>query len=254
MSMSPSNIIRIHPGFTWFLGTFDQNQFHRHYAHQLSIVVHKPIEVATHQASQIVEEAILIRSNTPHKITCEGWQLLILLNPTSSQGHFWSALAKDPMQKAAHPGIQEFRTTAQGLMAGGGDRKILIKRLDQAIATYDCFGNDYSHTGDARIENAIAYLHEQGPRIIPLEEIADHCHLSPSRFRHLFKERTGQTYRRAQLWNKVINAIPLFGKYPLTTIAHQCGFSDSAHFSRTFKENFGFSPRDLLKISPFVQV
>jgi len=87
-----------------------------------------------------------------------------------------------------------------------------------------------------------------------LGEVAGHCSLSPSRFQHVFKETTGQSFRRAQLWTKMSHALPHLGKQSLTSLAHQFGFADSAHFSRTFRENFGFSPRDLLKNSQFIQV
>jgi AraC-like DNA-binding protein len=101
---------------------------------------------------------------------------------------------------------------------------------------------------------ALEFLTANSEQIVPVEDVANQCNLSSSRFLHLFKEQTGITYRRAQLWNKLMKGITQFGRVSLTEIAHSNGFSDSAHFSRTFKENFGFSPSDFLKISHFVQV
>jgi AraC-like DNA-binding protein len=129
-----------------------------------------------------------------------------------------------------------------------------VAALNSVITKYDCFCFSAIHKGDERMNLALAYLSDKSDQIVPLIDVADHCNLSSSRFLHLFKEQTGITYRRAQLWNKLMKGITQFGKMSLTEIAHYSGFSDSAHFSRTFKENFGFSPRDFIKISQFVQV
>jgi AraC-like DNA-binding protein len=40
----------------------------------------------------------------------------------------------------------------------------------------------------------------------------------------------------------------------LTTAAHEAGFADSAHLSRTFKRMFGMTPSDLFKNDQYIQV
>ena len=140
------------------------------------------------------------------------------------------------------------------MITGHDKNKSLISDLNSIITEYDCFCSSAIHKGDERMNIALEFLTANSEQIVPVEDVANHCNLSSSRFLHLFKEQTGITYRRAQLWNKLMKGITQFGKVSLTEIAHCNGFSDSAHFSRTFKENFGFSPRDFLKISQFVQV
>ncbi len=39
-------------------------------------------------------------------------------------------------------------------------------------------------------------------------------------------------------------ANPTLSNFPITHIVHNCGFSSSAHFSRSFKETFGVCPSD----------
>ncbi len=64
----------------------------------------------------------------------------------------------------------------------------------------------------------------------------------------------GIPIRRYVLWERLLLAIQqLTGGVTLTEAAHWAGFSDSAHFSRTFTRMFGLSPSLLTKNSQFVQ-
>jgi AraC-like DNA-binding protein len=101
---------------------------------------------------------------------------------------------------------------------------------------------------DDRIIKAIKYIEQNSNRVIPAQELAKHCHLSESRFLHLFKEKTSITYRQAQLWVKLSQSIPMLFKQKITDTAYEFGFSDSAHYSRVFKQNFGFSPKVFSKL------
>lgn len=79
----------------------------------------------------------------------------------------------------------------------------------------------------------------------PLPTIAEYCHLSPTRFLHLFKERTNLSFRRYQLWNKLVKSLPYLEKNSVTDTAYAFGFSDNSHYTRTFIETFGVTPKFL---------
>lgn len=244
------NQIHIDKDFGWFIGGFDNNQEHRHYALQLSIPLDGRITISSSQKTIKSDKPVLIKSNVLHQVSSENQHFLLLVNPASTIGHYWNQLSNSEIKEISN----EPTTKLRDLIMGHDQNISLISDLNSIISKYDCFCSSAIHKGDERINSALLYLTTNSEKIVPLEEIANHCNLSSSRFLHLFKEQTGITYRRAQLWNKLMQGITHFGKMPLTEIAHYNGFSDSAHFSRTFKENFGFSPRDFLKISQFVQV
>ena len=64
----------------------------------------------------------------------------------------------------------------------------------------------------------------------------------------------GIPLRRYLLWLRLIEGIKVALKgISLTAVAHEVGFSDSAHFSRSFKEMFGLTPSELFKNSQFIQ-
>ncbi|WP_409050310.1 helix-turn-helix domain-containing protein [Sphingobacterium sp. 2149] len=81
--------------------------------------------------------------------------------------------------------------------------------------------------------------------MVSLKEIANICFLSETRFLHLFKEKTNLNFRRYQLWNKLIKSLPYLKEHSITDTAYQFGFTDSSHYSRTFKETFGLTPKFL---------
>ncbi len=247
------NFIHIENNFGWLLGTFDNNQKHQHYALQISIPITGPIWIET--TSQTIEtlHPVLLKPNLSHKVVSKNHQLLILLNPASTIGHTWKSTIKNEMEElknGAVKNLQSFLVQKESLL----DPSHLKGEIEQAILSFDCSCHHHLHEADHRINQALEYLENNSQRVIPAEETANHCNLSTSRFLHIFKEQTGLTYRRAQLWTKLLKALPLLKSFNLTETAHEAGFADSAHFSRTFRENFGFSPHEILKLSQFIQV
>jgi len=248
------NLIHIGQDFELFLGKFDNNQRHKHYAIQLSISLQGEINLITNHSKITTEQSILIKPYIEHKLESEHEHLLILLNPVSTIGHFWNRLTNTPFSEINTEPVILMRKLGLDFLSNKYSAKEFVQNINDIIHDFDCHCELFVHSGDERIDKSIAYLKQHHERVIPIEEVSAFCNLSPSRFLHLFKENTGITYRRAQLWTKLMVALPLMSKKNLTEIAHQVGFSDSAHFTRTFKENFGFPPKALLKVSQFIQV
>ena len=245
-----NNHIHINRDFGWFIGGFDNNKQHRHYAIQLSIPLENQLIIKTPETTLQSTNPILIKSNVVHQVLSNSRQFLLLINPASTLGHFWNHLSEEEIQEVTLKSVIDLKS----VLIASDQQVIQTSELNSIIEQQDCFCHSAIHKGDDRINRALTYLSKHSDRVVPLEDIAHHCALSPSRFLHLFKAETGITYRRAQLWMKLMSALPDFGKKSFTQIAHQNGFSDSAHLSRIFKENFGFSPREFLKISQFIQV
>jgi AraC-like DNA-binding protein len=73
--------------------------------------------------------------------------------------------------------------------------------------------------------------------------------LSESRFSHLFVEQIGLPFRTYLLWLRLSIAVErMAAGDSLTVAAHDAGFADSAHFSRTFLRMFGIPASVLLMI------
>jgi AraC family transcriptional regulator len=100
---------------------------------------------------------------------------------------------------------------------------------------------------DPRVAKAIAHIQARLGGPLALGDAAAAVHLSPSRFRHLFMEQTGTVFRAYVLWLRLNAAIraAMAGR-SWTVAAHEAGFADSAHLSRTFRRMFGIAPAMLI--------
>lgn len=106
---------------------------------------------------------------------------------------------------------------------------------------------------DKRITQSIERLRAESENHFSVGEIAANVALSESRFSHLFTEQVGVSVRRYQLWLRLREAIHLLATgTSLTETAHEAGFSDSAHLTRTFRQMLGIAPSALLKHSSLI--
>jgi transcriptional regulator GlxA family with amidase domain len=82
------------------------------------------------------------------------------------------------------------------------------------------------------------------------DRIAANRGITPDHFRRLFKQETGWSplgfyqQRRVQTAARML----LNPNHTITEVAIELGFSDTPHFSRTFREHQGLSPREYRRI------
>ena len=101
---------------------------------------------------------------------------------------------------------------------------------------------------DPRIARGLAFIRERLRGPISLADVAAASALSAGRFRHLFVRETGVAFRPYVLWLRLNVAIEcsMRGR-SWTEAAHEAGFADSAHLSRTFRRMFGINPATLVR-------
>jgi len=93
---------------------------------------------------------------------------------------------------------------------------------------------------DPRIAKSLQLMAGQAP--FSLEELAEHLGLSYYRLSHLFSQSLGISLRQFMQWRKVTVTASLLATRSITEVAHEAGFTDSAHLSRTFQEIYGIPP------------
>ena len=100
---------------------------------------------------------------------------------------------------------------------------------------------------DARILRGIERIRSGIDGPVSLADAAAAAALSPSRFRHLFVEQVGTSFRAYVLWTRLKVAVGAAMRgASWTAAAHEAGFADSAHLHRTFRRMLGVSPSGLI--------
>lgn len=93
------------------------------------------------------------------------------------------------------------------------------------------------------------WLHDSNFEARTLEDLSNELNIHPvhlSRtFKNYFHVNLGEYIRMLRL-NQALHLLKK-GESPSTSIAYECGFSDQSHFIRTFKHQFGLTPRDYQK-------
>jgi len=90
----------------------------------------------------------------------------------------------------------------------------------------------------------LSYLSFHLAEPLSVAEIAQHAHLSPSRFSKLFRQHFGLSPHQYLLHLRIQHAQSLLNRTNLTLeeVADYCGFADVHHFSKAFKKIVGYSP------------
>lgn len=101
---------------------------------------------------------------------------------------------------------------------------------------------------DPRVLRSLQALRTPGDQRLLRDGLASGVRLSASRFNHLFSAEMGVSLRSYRVWSQVRLAIAGLATSPrLTDAALHGAFSDSAHFSRMFRQTFGMTPSSVLK-------
>jgi AraC-like DNA-binding protein len=194
--------------------------------------------------------AVLIAPDVPHVYRAEGRNLILFVEPESRLG---AALLRD---LEGHPYIrpdpEKFADLAAQLTCiweGPRPDDASLARLGQGIAARMAQIDAAGPATDPRIERVIDRIRGETDLRMTARTAAGIACLSEGRFSHLFVEQIGLPFRTYVLWRRLSVAVDrMAAGGSLTSAAHDAGFADSAHFSRTFLRMFGIPASVLLMI------
>lgn len=170
------NQIYIGRDFGWFLGSFNDNQIHKHYAIQISIPLEKEILIKTDKGILETKNPVLIQSNINHQVILDASHFLLLLNPASTIGHFWKKLSVNEIQEIDFALVKNLKN----ILVNSQSTSSLATQINLLIEKNDCFCENAIHNGDERINLSLLYLQNSFDRIVSLKEIAEYSNLSQS--------------------------------------------------------------------------
>ena len=105
----------------------------------------------------------------------------------------------------------------------------------------------FRHCADPRVQRAVVLIERAMGQNVTPDLVARQVGVSARQFARLFNDHLGMTPKRYIVETRLRYAHWLVqnSALPMTTIAYQTGFSDSAHFATSFKAKYGASPTSL---------
>ncbi len=139
----------------------------------------------------------------------------------------------------------------QGVHQDKALRSLSVREFDQLV-----FGMALpARELDRRIAGVVDMIRDTPAGAHSAEECAALCHLSTSRFMHLFKSECGVSFRMFKTWKRarsLLNAMS--GGNSLTSVAHELGYNDSAYFSNSIRHFTGLRPKDIMAGARHIRV
>ena len=103
-----------------------------------------------------------------------------------------------------------------------------------------------SQLRDFYIQEAVTFMEQNYQRDLTVQEIADVCKLNRSYFSKLFKACKGCPPQEFLIRMRLFKAAEMMKltSASIGDIAVACGYPNQLHFSRSFKQHYGISPRE----------
>ncbi|GLZ86723.1 AraC family transcriptional regulator [Metapseudomonas resinovorans] len=192
---------------------------HAHYAHQALLAKAAPLRL-TVDGELRVGRLLLVESMQPHAIDSTSQDLLAV---------YAEPLAFSPAT------LREVLEDAPADLGRLAD--LLLAAPRQRL--------------DSRVAEALAAVDGLLTAKVSATTLAQRACLSLSQLERLFGDQVGLSVRRLVLWRRLRLAVRLaLEGLSLTQAAHDAGFADAAHFSRTMRATFGIrADRNLTRLS-----
>lgn len=233
-------------------GELAQTDYHSHHALQVTLALEGEFDLRT-EAQHLPGPAVAVAPDVRHIFRASGIMAFLFVEPESDAGRALTPGRGDPAMRAllADAARPHMRALAERFLAGADDAALAEagKAILAALA-----GQPRIAPPDPRVRAMIDFAAANIEDAVSLPLAAGAAGLSPSRARHLFVEQTGLPFKTYVLWLRIQRAVELFAAgASLTEAAHEAGFADSAHLSRTFRRTFGLPAAALRVNSRFVQ-
>lgn len=149
----------------------------------------------------------------------------------------------DGMAELFRTGVLEAEQQQDGWEAAVlGNTIVLLTHIKRA--TNDRNAHALEAEKPELLDRIMAYVEECYGKNIVIRNVAKEFFVSESTISHLFKQKLGISFYHFVTQRRLIAAKKLIEKdVPLETVAVQVGFQDYSGFYRTFRKEYGISPR-----------
>lgn len=224
----------------------ERTDAHTHHAIQVTLGLGGRFKLGT-GGVELRGDAVAVAADTVHWFEAEGLVAILFIEPESRlgravakrvfDGKLSATVSAEVVGEFVHQAVDAYR-------AGLRDDATLIRLGRNVVARMA--GDARGDPPDLRVRKMIAQANAQLDRRVSLADVVPTNGLSAGRLSHLFVEQTGLQFRTYLLWLRLTRAVMgVAAGVSLTQAAHEAGFADSAHFSRTFRRMFGVAPANL---------
>jgi AraC-like DNA-binding protein len=227
-----------------------RTDFHAHHAIQITFALEGDFELRAAD-ERLTGPAVAVAPDARHIFHAHGMVAFLFVEPESEAGRSIRDSFGDGRSlvgiatDAIAPQLAILKSA--GADAGIGD-EALARAGREIIAALT---GPRTEASNPRVDAMIAHAAARLDGAVSLASAASAACLSESRARHLFVEQTGLPFKSWLLWLRIQRAVEAYASgSSLTDAAHQAGFADSAHLSRTFRRHFGL-PAAALSINKY---
>lgn len=213
---------------------------HHHHALQLTLSLDTPFMLQQPGKTTQASRASLLWPGEPHSIASQG----------SALAHLFIDPGQRVLEAAPAPADADHGQLANELARCWRERwpspqaAALARRWQERWLP----GFDAAPSFDPRIAEAMHMLSVEQDEV-DTPRLAQAVGLSTGRFIYLFRRHTGLPPRRYLIWRRLLIAVDAIASgQSLTEAAHDAGFADLPHMSRTFHATFGVVPSQLTRM------
>lgn len=236
--------LQLGPGWAIYCGEAGDNAWHAHHALQVTIGVRGNVIASLAGADDVVARGVVIGPDRPHRLLGNGTPVLsIYLDGHGSVGRALTACA-DGLQRLDD-------TTANAIIAlsrdepdGAAIGQALLAHWQSELPAAPARATTQAAAAQ-RVRQLLDQLTHSTWHDVALDlaSLAARAALSPSHFAQCLRTETGLPLRAWLRWQRLQRAVAAaLAGATLTQAAHEAGFADAAHLTRTFRRHFGLAP------------
>lgn len=218
---------------------------HHHVAVQLICSLGDPVRMWTDTTGWIEARGTVVATDVEHgidsrgEIAFGGW-----IDPSSHAGRALTNthLSSSPLSVLDDDLVDEMVALAPPHPKALSEPTTALETWERVLEVVTNVSRDDGPV-DPRVLRVLRRV-EDVSRLPPVSELATQVGLSVSRLQHLIRSEVGMSLRRWVLWRRTLaaTALMLEDGLPIAEAAHTAGFSDAAHFTRSFSSFFAFPP------------
>ncbi|MDE7310603.1 MAG: helix-turn-helix domain-containing protein [Eubacterium sp.] len=239
---------------------------HLHPSVELLYVLEGELTVTIHEKEYRMkrEDVLLVNSSVRHSIVSHGKNILfrvsydyrVIVDILENSGGIFLCNSVADQEKS----YDELRTLFRELVylevlysrrSESGKYSLLYSLLDHLIENFMVGESGRNvrkeeYQDDEKLQKMIRYVYRNFQEVVSLSVLAEQMFVSKSTLSRFFKKQTGIYFAEYVSQIRIHCAVNelLYSKKNITTVAMDCGFSNTSAFDKVFRENYGMSPSE----------